>query len=120
MADDISPEEALRDSANEYLELLRQKILYGLSIYKFLSPSQLHVFVGTATPTSLWKEQVLEKLIEQGLVISKVVTLTSPFDRSQTYTVLHLPENPYTPPEAFVATPETPCAPEESQTAAAA
>lgn len=112
-------EEALSDSANEYLAQLEQKILYGLSIYKFVSPTMLHVFLGTSTPASLWKDQVLQSLIASGQVISENVTLTSPFDRSQSYTVLHLPENVYTPPEALEPAP-TPCATEQSDTAAAA
>lgn len=112
-------EEALTDSANEYLLLLEQKILYGLSIYRFVSPSMLHVFLGTSTPASLWKDQVLQRLIESGQVISENVTLTSPFDRSQSYTVLHLPENVYEPPAALTPT-VSPCAPEQTDTAAAA
>jgi hypothetical protein len=79
-------------------DMLREKILFGLSIYPFLSPSMLHVFLGTATPKSIWKDVVLKALVEEGLVCSEEVTLTSPHDRTQTYNILRLAENTYTAP----------------------
>lgn len=82
---------------------LRQKILFGLSVYPFLSPSMLHVFLGTSTPTSIWKEQVLRQLLEDGLVVQEDVQLTSPSDRSQTYTILRLADRAYTPPAVLDA-----------------
>jgi hypothetical protein len=87
--------EVLQAASNDYLDSLRQKILFGLRIYPYVNPSMLHVFLGTSTPSSLWKDLVLAGLIEEGLVVSETVTLTSPFDRSQSYTVLHLTENAY-------------------------
>lgn len=78
---------------------LRQKILFGLSVYPFVSPSMLHVFLGTSTPSSIWKEQVLRQLLEEGVVVQEDVQLTSPAERSQTYTVLRLADRPYSPPE---------------------
>lgn len=86
------------DAATKYKESLRSKILFGLSVYPFVNPSMLHVFMGTSTPTSIWKDEVLEELIQEGLVVKEDVQLTSPSERSQTYTVLHLAEREYTPP----------------------
>lgn len=93
-----------QEAANDYFQQLRQKILFGLSIYQYLSPSMLHVFLGTSTPSKIWKEQVLAKMIEDGEVIFENVTLTSPVDRAQNYGVLHLPENAFIPPQDAAAT----------------
>lgn len=88
----------MQNAAELYTSELEEKILYGLSIYRFLNPSMLHVFLGTSTPVALWKNEVLRKLLEEGRVVSVTFTLTSPAGRSQTYEVLHLPENEYIPP----------------------
>lgn len=101
--DERTDEEILQESANAYMAQLREKILFGLSIYKYLNPSMLHVFLGTSTPSSLWKDQVLEQLLAEGAVVKTDIQLTSPSERSQSYTILHLPENKYSPPE--VSTP---------------
>lgn len=79
-------------------KILREKILFGLAVYPFLSPSMLHVFLGTATPKSLWKDVVLEALLKEGLVCKDEVTLTSPHDRTQTYTILRLADAVYITP----------------------
>jgi hypothetical protein len=103
-------------AANEWAQNLREKILFGLSIYKFVSPTMLHVFLGTSIPSALWKDEVLTKLIEEGLVIQENVSLTSPLDRSQSYTVLRLAENAYIPPETpAAATSPQSCADETEQ-----
>jgi len=95
---DSSAEEV--NSAYEAMgDMLREKILFGLAIYPFLSPSQLHVFLGTATPKSIWKDVVLEALLAEGAVVKEEITLVSPHERTQTYTILRLACNPYTPPE---------------------
>ena len=91
------------DAAADYVRQLREKILFGLSVYHFLSPSMLHVFLGTATPASLWKDKILTELLEEGLVVKEDVQLTSPFERSQTYTILRLPDNKYKAPKALEA-----------------
>jgi hypothetical protein len=94
-------------AAFEALEqILRDKILFGLTVYPALSPSMLHVFLGTATPKALWKDIVLEKLLLEGVVTKTEATLTSPYDRTQTYTVLHLTSNLYTPPADANQTPD--------------
>jgi hypothetical protein len=93
--EEATPDISREDAADTYLDQLEAKILFGLKVYPFLSPSMLHVFLGTSTPTALWKDQVLARLIEEGKVISTTVSLTSPFERSQTYTVLHLVSNVY-------------------------
>lgn len=79
----------------DYLKLLREKILFGLEVYPYVSPSMLHVFLGTATSAHVWKS-ILNDLIAEGLVTREEVTLTTPHDRTQTYTILHLTQKPYT------------------------
>lgn len=91
-----TPDDAVSTAAEEYIDILRTKILFSLKVYPFLSPSMLHVALGTATSTALWKP-ILEALIVEGKVNEAKVQLTSPHDRSQTYTILHLSDNTYVP-----------------------
>ncbi len=81
----------------DYSQKLQDKILFGLMIYPALSPSMLHVFLGTSTPTKVWKA-ILQNLIATGVVVQEDITLTSPHDRVQSYTVLHLQSKPYDAP----------------------
>lgn len=85
------------DSLNEYARILREKILFGLEIYPAVSPTMLHTFLGTATSTHVWKP-ILNDLIAEGLVARVEVTMTSPHDRTQTYSVLHRTDKPYALP----------------------
>jgi|SRR5882724_6426181 len=92
--------DTMQEAAVVYTDELEEKILFGLSIYKFVSPTMLHTFLGTSTPVDLWKKQVLAKLLADGRVLLTTITLTSPAQRSQSYSVLHLPENEFTTPSA--------------------
>ena len=92
------PGPTITEAFETQVKLLREKIIFGLTIYPALSPSMLHVFLGTAQPKSIWKDVVLEQLISDGVVVKADVALTSPNDRAQTYTVLHLTSKPYTSP----------------------
>lgn len=89
--------ESPNDGLQEYVATLRKKILFGLAIYPALSPSMLHVFLGTATAVSVWKP-LLSDLLAEGLVVEEEHQLKSPHDRSQTYTILRLACNAYSPP----------------------
>lgn len=82
----------------DYSQILREKILFGLKVYPYLMPTMMQVFLGTSTPTKVWKP-ILEGLITEGLVGRQEVVLTSPYERIQTYTILHLTTNPYPNPE---------------------
>jgi hypothetical protein len=84
-----------REAADSYMAQLREKIVFGLSMYPYLNPTMLHTFLGTSTPVSLWKDQVLAQLIEEGIVVQTNVSRLSPQQRTQTYSVLHLACNPY-------------------------
>lgn len=92
------------DAVEEYQKTLREKILFGLRVYPAVSPTMLHTFLGTATPKSIWKDVVLEELLREGVVIKEEVSLTSPIERNQTYTILRLRDIPYTPPTQSVHT----------------
>ncbi len=85
------------DPLVEYTRMLREKILFGLEIYPAVSPTMLHTFLGTSTSTHVWKP-ILNELITEGLVEKTEVTLTSPHDRTQTYTIISRTDKPYTPP----------------------
>lgn len=77
------------DSLVVYEEQLREKIIFGLSVYPFISPSQLHVFLGTSTSSGVWKP-ILEDLITEGKVTRTEKAYTSSQGRSSVYTILHL------------------------------
>jgi hypothetical protein len=98
--------DSVRNAADEYAESLEAKILFGLSVYPYLSPSMLHVFLGTATPASLWKDTILARLLTEGQVVQEEIPLQSPAGRSQTYTILRLPNNVYKPPRVQEQTAE--------------
>lgn len=86
--------EQVMEGASSTIDQTRDKILHILSIYPFLSRSMIHVAIGTSTPTTLWKP-ILDQLIEEKKVCSLNFQRNSPLDRSQSYTIYHLPENEY-------------------------
>lgn len=88
----------LDDGLAGHVQMLREKILFGLGVYPYLSPTMLHTFLGTSTSTHVWKP-ILNQLIAEGLVVSEEAKLTSPHERQQSYTILHLATNQYTPPK---------------------
>lgn len=92
---DVQEDQGVQTNLENFAQMLREKILFGLQVYPYLSPTMLHVFLQTATPAGIWKP-ILNELIVEGLVVSEEVTLTSPHERTQTYTILHLATTPYT------------------------
>jgi hypothetical protein len=102
-------DEAVQRAFENQVRILREKILFGLSIYPAMSPSMIHVFVGPAQPKEIWKDVVLAQLIEEGEVIKTEVQLTSPLERSQTYTVLHRKDYTYTPPATTTSSDPNAC-----------
>jgi hypothetical protein len=90
--------DALTEAFEAQVKILREKMLFALTIYPALSPSMMHVAVGTNSPKSIWKDEILETLIEEGLIIRREVKLTTPRERNQTFTVLHLAGIEYNPP----------------------
>jgi hypothetical protein len=82
------------EGLEEELALLRQKILFSLELYHFLSRSMIHQTLGTATTTRLWGP-ILDRLIEEGLVACTTLTAKTPLDRNQTFSVYHLAIRPY-------------------------
>lgn len=87
-------EVSVTDAMSDYEGRLREKILFGLRVYPFVSPTMLHNFLGTSTSARLWKS-ILQELVGEGLITRTEVQLTSPHDRVQTYSVLHLTTNLY-------------------------
>lgn len=79
----------------ELYEQTKARILHTLEIYPFISSSMVHISIGSSTPTLLWRP-LLQELIEDGLVLETVRVAKTPADRSQSYTIYHLPANPYT------------------------
>lgn len=84
-------EESVSTSASQIME---EKILHALEIYPYLSASLIHMSIGTANPTVIWRP-VLNRLVEEGKVVESVRTSRSATDRQQTYSVYHLPKNNY-------------------------
>lgn len=106
MASAPPPEDAVTEDGlniQKYLKELRTKILFGLHVYPHLSPSMLHVFLGTSTSTAVWKP-ILNELIAEGLVCKDELPLETPYERNQTYTLLRLSTTGQHQPTAFSAT----------------
>lgn len=75
-------------------KLFREKILHALEVFPFLSNSMIHMAIGTSNSTLLWKP-VLEALVAEGSVVETTHSAKTPIDRSQSYTIYHLPINSY-------------------------
>lgn len=71
---------------------IRDKIIHVLKIYPKLSPSMLHIALGTSLPTSIWRP-VLEEMIAECVVLSNNETHEAPSGRNQTYNVLTLADD---------------------------
>jgi len=84
------------DGVYRELQLLRERILHSLEIFPFLSSSMIHMSIGTSTPRGLWKP-VLERLVEDGVVLVTEIFATTPNNRTQTYTIFHLASRTYQP-----------------------
>ena len=100
-----TPDTQIEEAVDAYALELREKILFGLAVYQAVSPTMLQVFLGTSTPTKLWKP-ILKALEAEGKVCREEVPLTTPHDRVNSYTILHLPSNPYSVPTQFQANPQ--------------
>ena len=83
-----------QEALEDYTQMLRDKILFALTIYPALAPYMLHPFLGTSTSTHVWKP-ILNALIAEGLVEKVEVTLKSPMDRQQTYTIIRRTDKDY-------------------------
>lgn len=83
--------EASHDAALAYIQEVRNRILFTLSIYPRISPTMLQVALGTSTRPSLW-HSVLDQLIEDGLVdrFQTRPPTPPPSGRDQVYTVIQL------------------------------
>jgi hypothetical protein len=75
--------------AEKMVELIRDKIIYALSIYPKVSHSMLQVGIGTSMPPAIWRP-VLEDLKRRGIVIERTVSAKSPAGRDQTHEILSL------------------------------
>lgn len=71
---------------------IEDKILHVLDIYPVISPSMLHIGIGSI-PTPLWKP-ILRKLINEGVVLSEELDTTTVTGRNFTYTRLSLVPSP--------------------------
>jgi hypothetical protein len=77
------------DGLEEELSMLREKILFALTLYPFLARSMLHQCLGTSTSRRLW-DPILDALLEEGLIKQTTLTAKTPLDRNQTFKVYHL------------------------------
>jgi hypothetical protein len=98
MASSAQIAETQIDGLQEELEVLRNKILFALTIYPFLQRSMLHQVVGTSVSRRLW-DPILESLIEEGLISKTTLAAKTPLARNQTFKVYHLATRQYIPTE---------------------
>lgn len=91
MNESIQPDEQTLSAATDYIKDVRSRILFTLSIYTRLNPTQLQVSLGTSTRPSVW-HPILDQLILDGLVekIQVHPPFPSPSGRDQVYTVIKL------------------------------
>jgi hypothetical protein len=68
---------------------IEERIMHVLSIYPKLSNSMLQVGVGTSLSPKIWKP-VLQKMINNGQLVSRNVSSVSPDGRALTYTVISI------------------------------
>lgn len=69
---------------------IEQRILHVLKIYTRISPSMLHLGIGTSVTSGSWRP-VLDGLISNGEVLSKKEYHENISGKVQAYTVLSLP-----------------------------
>ena len=72
----------------------RQRILHVLEVFPFLSASMIHVGIGTASPTPIWKP-VLQDLVNSGEVTVTEISANAPSDRRLAYSIYHLSTRAY-------------------------
>jgi hypothetical protein len=84
----------LDDSMLQVVEQTKLRILHGLEVFPFISQSMLHQAIGTSTPGDLWKP-CLAELVSERKVVETSISARSPTGRAQSYTIYHLPKNPY-------------------------
>lgn len=82
--------------ATEDPELIREKILFTLKIYPYLSASMLQIGIGPSTPSKLIHHE-LDQLIEAGLVTQDFIVKKTPTGRTNTYTIIRLTSFPASP-----------------------
>jgi hypothetical protein len=69
--------------------LLREKMLFLLTIYPKLTPTMLHVGIGPQVRPQTWRP-VLEALIREKKIKKEYLSVTTPKGQYRTYTVLSL------------------------------
>lgn len=74
-------------------DLIRERIIYVLTIWPKISPSMLQVGIGTALSPKMWRP-VFDKLIRDRIVQQTISSSKSPSDRDQTHTTVSLVSKP--------------------------
>ncbi len=72
-------------------EEIETKIIHLLGIYPIISPTMLQGGLGPQLKPALWRP-VLTDLIERGIVVTDVESMTTPTGRYNDYTKLSLAE----------------------------
>lgn len=75
-------------------DFYRQRILHTLEVFPFLSASMIHVGIGTASPSPIWKP-VLQDLVNSGEVVMTEISANAPSERRLAYTIYHLSSRAY-------------------------
>ena len=94
MSDPIDGAIDTQHSFEEEALALRDKILWALEVFPFISKSMIHQAVGTGVPRTLWMP-ILNKLVADGDVTCITVYAKTPTDRNQQYIIYHLKNRQY-------------------------
>lgn len=84
------------ESVQKELDALREKILFALEIFPFISRSMIHMAIGTGTSRGLWSP-ILDQLVTDRKVCAITVYAKTPTNRNQSFTLYHLPSRLYQP-----------------------
>lgn len=89
----------VQEHEEEFIEttddIIRERILYVLSIWPKISPTMLQVGIGTALSPKMWRP-IFEKLITEGKIQQTVSSSKSPAGRDQTHITVSLTNTPDT------------------------
>lgn len=74
----------------------RDRIMYLLEVYPYVSRAMIQVGLSPACPPALW-DPILQDLVARGSVLITTVNTKTPKDRNLTKDIYHLPTYPYPP-----------------------
>lgn len=79
------------ENSTTYLKDVEDRIISVLKVYPRISPSMLHIGIGSSMPTKIWRP-VLEDMVSRGIISIDHIADLSAKGRSQSHTIISLKE----------------------------